>query len=183
MASIQKTTIEELCDFLLTELPDLDCEVLDNINRHKIDGQTFLQLNDDYLKEIAPLLADRIKIKKVITAECEAVSGTISCTPVQSTPSTPLILSRDSSHYDVDISDDATEVCRMLDFNLIFTFSFAHTYIQVCTISDDVSVSTNQSNVVPSMKSIEVCTTPPSTRWAESITIPTRFSKVNHSYK
>ena len=61
MASIQKKTIEELCDFLLTELPDLDCELLENINRHKIDGQTFLQLNDDYLKEIAPLLADRIK--------------------------------------------------------------------------------------------------------------------------
>lgn len=58
---------EELCEYLSQSLPDLDHAVLDNFKRHKIDGFTFLQLNEEYLREVAPLLGDRIKIKKIIS--------------------------------------------------------------------------------------------------------------------
>ena len=34
---------------------------------HKIDGLTFIQLNEEYLRELAPLLGDRIKIKKLVS--------------------------------------------------------------------------------------------------------------------
>ena len=30
---------------------------------HKIDGEVLLQLNDEHLKEIAPLLGDRLKVE------------------------------------------------------------------------------------------------------------------------
>ena len=43
-----------LCEFLEIEFPDLDNHVLENIKKHKIDGQTFLQLNEEYPKEVAP---------------------------------------------------------------------------------------------------------------------------------
>ncbi|CAI8031486.1 hypothetical protein GBAR_LOCUS17865, partial [Geodia barretti] len=41
--------------------------ILDNIFEHKIDGEVFLSLNDENLREIAPLLGDRLKIKRLIS--------------------------------------------------------------------------------------------------------------------
>ena len=46
----------------------LSRNVLDLILEHKIDGEVFLELNDDYLREICPLVGDRLKIKKVIAS-------------------------------------------------------------------------------------------------------------------
>ena len=36
------------------------------ITRNKIDGAALLELSDDHLSEIAPLIGDRIKLKRAI---------------------------------------------------------------------------------------------------------------------
>jgi len=63
MASLEKFSPEEVRDYVSDELPFIESSVLDKIVEHKIDGETFLLLNDEYLREIAPLLGDRLKIK------------------------------------------------------------------------------------------------------------------------
>ena len=64
-------SVNDLCEFSEIEFPDLEDHVLENIKKHKIDGQTFLQLNEEYPKEVAPPLGDRLKLKKDITAGVE----------------------------------------------------------------------------------------------------------------
>ena len=59
MCSIHMKSVNDLCEF-----SDLEDHVLENIKKHKIDGQTFLQLNEEYPKEVAPPLGDRLKLKK-----------------------------------------------------------------------------------------------------------------------
>ena len=56
----------EVHDYIQEEIPQIEKDVLENIVLHKIDGETFLVLNDEYLREIAPLLGDRLKLKKLI---------------------------------------------------------------------------------------------------------------------
>ena len=34
---------------------------------YKIDGEAFLELTEEYLREVAPILGDRIKLKKIIS--------------------------------------------------------------------------------------------------------------------
>lgn len=41
-------------------------EVLCKLKEHKNDGEVFLQITDEYLREIAPLLGDCLKIRRVI---------------------------------------------------------------------------------------------------------------------
>ena len=75
MVSIQLKDVEDLCQFLELELPSLDKDVIESMRRHKIDGVTFLQLNEEYLRELAPLLSDRMKLKRIVTAGFEAISS------------------------------------------------------------------------------------------------------------
>lgn len=56
----------QVSDFIKEELPQVGTEVLQQIVDHKLDGDTFLSLNDEYLREVAPLLGDRMKLKKLI---------------------------------------------------------------------------------------------------------------------
>ena len=58
-------SVEQLCDYLREE--DVDEAILINIKKHKIDGSLFVQLSDEYLREIAPLLGDRLQLKNIIT--------------------------------------------------------------------------------------------------------------------
>ena len=58
-------SVEQLCDYLREE--DVDEAILINIKNHKIDGSLFVQLNDEYLREIAPLLGDWLRLKNIIT--------------------------------------------------------------------------------------------------------------------
>ena len=48
--------------------------VLESISDHKIDGDAFLQLDDQGLKEIAPLLGDRFKIKRVMKSILDEIT-------------------------------------------------------------------------------------------------------------
>ena len=62
---MEGNSVEQLCDYLREE--DVDEAILINIKKHKIDGSLFVQLNDEYLREIAPLLGDRLRLKNIIT--------------------------------------------------------------------------------------------------------------------
>ena len=59
---------EEVRKYVLEKIPQVDANVLDKIVEHKIDGETFLVLNEEYLREVAPLLGDRLKIKKTYSS-------------------------------------------------------------------------------------------------------------------
>ena len=59
---------EKVCDFLKKQIPSVSSDILEAIIFHKLDGETFLGLNDEYLREIAPRLGDRIKIKVIQAA-------------------------------------------------------------------------------------------------------------------
>lgn len=65
---------EDVCLFLQDEIPTLSSDILQKIVDHKIDGEVFLSLNDEYLREIAPLLGDRLKIRRVVAATLAKVS-------------------------------------------------------------------------------------------------------------
>ena len=60
--------------FFEKEILTISEDILKKIVEHKIDGEVFLSLNDEYLREIAPLLGDRLKIKRVLTATFAKVS-------------------------------------------------------------------------------------------------------------
>ena len=66
MAEFERFSPEEVRKYVLEKIPQIDANVLDKIVEHKIDGETFLVLNEEYLREVAPLLGDRLKIKKLI---------------------------------------------------------------------------------------------------------------------
>ena len=64
MAHFQNTfSPRELCSYLNQEIPTLSQYIIKNLEEHKVDGEVFLALNDKYLRQIAPLLGDRLKIK------------------------------------------------------------------------------------------------------------------------
>ena len=48
----------QVCAYLTGEIPNISQEVLEKLEEHKIDGEVFLGLNDEYLREVAPLLGD-----------------------------------------------------------------------------------------------------------------------------
>ena len=57
---------EGVCAYMKEQIPFISEGILERFVEHKIDGEVFLQLNDEYLREIAPLLGDRLKLKKII---------------------------------------------------------------------------------------------------------------------
>ena len=56
---------EEVCAYLKEQIPFISEGILERLVEYKIDGEVFLQLNDEYLREMA-LLGDRLKLKKII---------------------------------------------------------------------------------------------------------------------
>lgn len=48
------------------QFPAIPTDVLEEITCNGIDGETFIELNDEYLREIAPKLCDRIRMKKAV---------------------------------------------------------------------------------------------------------------------
>ena len=101
----RRESVEDPCSYLLTQIPDLDNTVLDNFRKHRIDGQVFLQLNDEYLREVTPLLGDRIKLKTVLAAVVEPASVTES--PLCSSPHA----TNSSTPCASVMSDSVVEVC------------------------------------------------------------------------
>lgn len=61
-------TPQEVCLFLKERVPGISEEVLQVLPSQNIDGEVFLELDNDndYLHVIAPLLGDKVKLKKAI---------------------------------------------------------------------------------------------------------------------
>lgn len=62
----------QVCDYLKQEIPTLSQDVLRQLEE---DGEVFLGLNNEYLREVTPLLGDRLKIKRVIRSTLEKYSS------------------------------------------------------------------------------------------------------------
>ena len=65
-ANIESLSPEEVCAYLKEQITFISEGILERFVEHKIDGEVFLELNDEYLREIAPLLGDRLKLNKII---------------------------------------------------------------------------------------------------------------------
>ena len=63
----------DICLYLRENIPSLSEDIFQAVLDHKIDGEVFLNLNDEYLREIAPLLGDRLKIKRILAASLSNV--------------------------------------------------------------------------------------------------------------
>lgn len=79
------STVEEVCDYLLH---NIDVTILENFKKHKIDGSVFVRLTEEYLLEVAPLLCDRLKIKR-------AIADTLDVTSSSSAPEVSDVAQRD----------------------------------------------------------------------------------------
>ena len=66
MTGFEVLSPEDACLFLQEEIPTLSSDILQKIVDHKMDGEVFLSLNDEYLREIAPLLGDWLKIRRML---------------------------------------------------------------------------------------------------------------------
>lgn len=124
--SFQRKSVSELCDYVSIEYPDIDGEVIQNLRKHKVDGDTFLQLDEEYLKEIAPLLGifnarmyyydmnsvhtgDRIKLKKM--RENKQLPLALSQTSTPSTTPANSVMEIDDDGIDWSVPDsDCTMV-------------------------------------------------------------------------
>lgn len=68
-------SVKDVCDMLTTK--GLSGDVVDRFEEHGITGEVFICLNQDadYLKELAPRIADRVVLKKLMdNACCDKVS-------------------------------------------------------------------------------------------------------------
>ena len=72
---------QQVCEFLKSEIPTISDDVLEKVIAHKIDGEVFLEMDDEYLREIAPLVGDRIKIKRAIRTAVNMTSRVSQCIP------------------------------------------------------------------------------------------------------
>lgn len=57
---------EDVCAFVKDEFPAISEDALQAIAANEIDGEMFIELNDEYLRELAPKLCDRIRLKKAV---------------------------------------------------------------------------------------------------------------------
>lgn len=76
MAFSSSFTPEEVCVFLKEQVPGISENVLQIVAYQNVDGEVFLELGNDkdYLQDIAPLLGDKMKVKKAIRIAQAAVS-------------------------------------------------------------------------------------------------------------
>ncbi|XP_019862681.1 PREDICTED: uncharacterized protein LOC109591386 [Amphimedon queenslandica] len=121
MAQIHSLSVDGLVDLLQKEIPGLEAAVSDNIRRHKIDGQIFIQLNEEYLREIAPLLGDRVRLKQIISSSLEPSTCNFASSPVSFSSPSYVSDSLDSTAQDVSRSthdvSHVTENSSEIPFN------------------------------------------------------------------
>lgn len=66
----------QVCSYLKKKIPTLSEDVLVKLQEHKVDGTVFLELNSEYLREVTPLLGDRLKLKTVLNTLAFSVRNT-----------------------------------------------------------------------------------------------------------
>ena len=57
-AGFEGLSPEEICAYVKEQIPSISDEILERFKEHEIDGSVFLELNDEYLREIAPRLGE-----------------------------------------------------------------------------------------------------------------------------
>ena len=57
MASVEDFSTEDVCTYIQEQVPDISQSFLEALKEHRIDGGVLLELTDEYLRELAPLLA------------------------------------------------------------------------------------------------------------------------------
>ena len=62
----------DVCSYLRENIPSISDEIFQAILDH---GEVFLSLDDEYLREIAPLLGDRLKIKRLMSKTSAGLSN------------------------------------------------------------------------------------------------------------
>ena len=62
---MEEMDCEEFGEFLLSK--GINSDVISAIISHRVCGELFVSLSDDELKEIAPSIGDRIRLRKVLT--------------------------------------------------------------------------------------------------------------------
>ena len=77
-------TPDDICVFWREELPSLDEYVIETFRQ---SGIAFIELNDEYLRELCPVLGDHMKIKKIVQTCVQSISS----------PSTPKSCALNSS--------------------------------------------------------------------------------------
>ena len=74
MAGFELYSPSEVCAFLKQQIPTISEAVLDQVIAHKVDGEVFPYIDDEYLRELAPLVGDTFKVKKAIHKARELLS-------------------------------------------------------------------------------------------------------------
>ena len=65
--AVESMECEEFADYLLAK--GLHEEVVSNIVANRIDGLLFVGLSEDEIKELAPAIGDRIRLRKILDEE------------------------------------------------------------------------------------------------------------------
>lgn len=65
-AIMESFTPEDVRKYIKENVPTVSESILETIVTQKIDGEVLMEIDDEYLREIAPLVGDRLKIKKAI---------------------------------------------------------------------------------------------------------------------
>lgn len=97
--------VDDVVEYLKTELLDLDEDVLENFWKNKIDGSVFIELNNEYLKDLCPILGSFIKIRKLVQISTEPHSVLPNPVPPL-VPSTPDSCSSDPRSLKVATTPD-----------------------------------------------------------------------------
>ena len=64
MDEVSDLSKQELSKYL--ERQGLEPEVIDTIKRNRISGASFLELKSEHLKELFPVICDRITVNKIL---------------------------------------------------------------------------------------------------------------------
>ena len=65
--SVKGLSIDDLADYLL--LGGISGDTVDKLKDHGVGGDTLLEMTDEHLKEVAPKIADRVNLKKIVSAK------------------------------------------------------------------------------------------------------------------
>lgn len=69
--------LDEFCDYLLEK--GFHSDVMTSFNRNRVSGVTFLALSDDDLKDLVPVIGDRVNVHKLLVEAREVQCTTLYC--------------------------------------------------------------------------------------------------------
>ena len=66
MAAVHTFSGEDLCEHL--ERENVDPSIIETVKKNKLSGASFLQLTDDHLKEMFPVIGERMLVSQLLQA-------------------------------------------------------------------------------------------------------------------